>query len=34
MDYGKLMPLVGFMSEVMSDVLDPGDPDADADGPD
>ncbi len=25
MDYGKLMPLVGFMSEVISDVLDQGD---------
>jgi heat-inducible transcriptional repressor len=34
MDYGKLMPLVGFMSEVISDVLDPGDPDAEASDPD
>ncbi len=34
MDYGKLMPLVGFMSEVISDVLDPGDPDAGETDPD
>jgi heat-inducible transcriptional repressor len=27
MDYGKLMPLVGFMSDVMSEVLDPGEHD-------
>ena len=34
MDYGKLMPLVGFMSEVISDVLDPGEEDGDAGDPD
>jgi hypothetical protein len=34
MDYGKLMPLVGFMSEVISDVLDPGDDEADDKDPD
>ena len=34
MDYGKLMPLVGFMSEVISDVLDPGEDEADDPSPD